>query len=343
MTNRRPGDIAMTTPVDRDAVRRGDSEAVISAGRRVMQLESEALAAAADRLGPSFAEAVEVVHAAEGRVVVSGIGKSGSVGRKIAGTLTSTGTPAVFVHPVEGLHGDLGLVGPTDVAVVLSKSGATEELRGLLDYLTRLGVPIIAFTGSAGSDVARASTVHLDCAVREEACPMDLAPTSSTAVQMAMGDALAVALLLRKGFREEDFARLHPGGTLGRKLTVRVADVMDGSEYPRLPATAVMRDAIVLLARRRGTVPVVDEGGVVVGVITAGDLTRLMDAREDFLEVPVAEVMNSTPKIVSETDLAAVAVKIMETHGIMALPVTDANQNLKGVVHLHDLMRARVV
>lgn len=333
----------MSDHARREAVENGDPAAVVAEGRRVIDVEADALAQASARLGSEFAEAVELIHAATGRVVVSGIGKSGAVGRKIAGTLTSTGTPAIFLHPVEGLHGDLGLVGPADVALVLSKSGATEELRGLLDYLIRLGVPVVALTGSVDSEVGRAATVSLDCSVSEEACPMDLAPTSSTAVQMAVGDALAVALLVRKGFREDDFARLHPGGSLGRRLTVRVEDVMDASEYPSLPADAVMRDAIVLLARRRGTVPVVDEHGVVCGVITAGDLTRLMDARDDFLEAPVAEVMTRTPKVVRREELASHAVGIMETYGIMALPVVDEEQRLKGVVHLHDLMRARVV
>ncbi len=329
--------------LDREAVKRGEPDAVIAEGRRVVEVEAAALSDAAQRLGASFADAVELIHAADGRVIVSGIGKSGTVGRKIAGTLTSTGTPAIFLHPVEGLHGDLGLIGPSDVALVLSKSGATEELRGLIDYLARTGVPMVALTGSVDSEVGRSATVSVDCSVTEEACPMDLAPTSSTAVQMAVGDALAVALLLRKGFREEDFARLHPGGALGRRLTLRVKDVMDTSEYPSLPAEAVIRDAIVPLARRRGTVPVVDGDGALQGVLTAGDLTRLMERREDFLEVPVVEVMTATPKIVAEEDLAARAVRIMETHGIMALPVVDERMSLKGVVHLHDLMRARVV
>jgi len=329
--------------VNRDAVRRGDAAAVIAEGRRVLALESAALSEAGVRLGASFAEAVELIHASTGRIVVSGIGKSGTVGRKIAGTLTSTGTPAVFLHPVEGLHGDLGLVGPADVAVVLSKSGATDELWGMINFLIRTGVPIVALTGSVDSEVGRVATVSLDCGVSEEACPMDLAPTSSTAVQMAVGDALAVALLLRNGFREEDFAKLHPGGALGRRLTVRVADVMETHEVPSLPSGATVRDAIVPLARRRGTVPVVDGEGGVCGVLTAGDLTRLMGEREDFLDVPVAEVMTTTPKIVRDTALAARAAKIMETHGIMALPVIDEKEHLIGVVHLHDLMKARVV
>ncbi len=274
---------------------------------------------------------------------MAGIGKSGIIGRKIAATLTSTGTPATYLHPVEGLHGDLGIVGRDDVAVLISKSGDTSELAGLIDYLTRLGVPIIALTGDPGSSLGKASTVVLDCSVEEEACPLDLAPTTSTTATLAMGDALAVVLLQKKGFRAEDFALLHPGGSLGRKLTLRVEEVMVGDDYPSRGGDALIRDCIVPLAKMRGTVPIVDEEGRVVGVVTAGDLTRLMGNKEDFLDVPVREVMTRTPKLARLGELASAAVHVMEKHGIMALPVVDEENRLKGIVHLHDLMRSGAV
>lgn len=318
-------------------------EALLAEGRRVLRLEALAVSALEGRLGPDFAKACRLIHAAQGRVVVAGIGKSGHVARKIAATFTSTGTPATFLHPVEGLHGDMGIVGRHDVAVLVSKSGDTAELAGLLDYLTRLGVPVVALTGRKGSSLARHATVALDCSVAEEACPMDLAPTSSTTAALAMGDALAVVVLQLKGFREEDFAALHPGGSLGRKLSLRVSDVMVAEEYPSLGAGATMRDCIVPLAEMRGTVPIVDDGGRVVGVVTAGDLTRLMERAPDFLERPVSEVMTRDPKVAHPDELASAAVRRMEEYGIMALPVNDDHGRLLGIVHLHDLMRSGAV
>jgi arabinose-5-phosphate isomerase len=315
---------------------------LLEAGRRVVRMEAASLSALEQRLDDSFVHAVELLASSTGRVIVSGIGKSGIIGRKIAATLTSTGTPASFLHPVEGLHGDLGIVGRDDVAILISKSGESEEMRGLLEYLSRLGVPMIAMTGRPGSTLGRAARVALDCSVEEEACPHDLAPTTSTTVTLALGDALAVALLQTKGFSREDFARLHPGGSLGRKLTLRVEDVMLGSDYPWLPETATMRECVVLLAEKRGTVPIVDAEQRILGVVTAGDLTRLMERSEKFLDVPVSEVMNRKAKTIQADELAAAAVFIMEKFGIMALPVVDAGR-LIGIVHLHDLMRAGAV
>jgi arabinose-5-phosphate isomerase len=294
------------------------------------------------RLDASFAAAARLILDARGRVVVSGIGKSGIVGRKIAATLTSTGTPAIFVHPVEGLHGDLGIVGRDDVAILLSKSGESSELTGMVEYLSRLGVGIIALTGRRQSALGRVADVVLDCSVAEEACPYDLAPTTSTTAALAMGDALAVALLQSRGFTRDDFARLHPGGALGRKLTLRVRDVMVADDYPFLRPDALMRQCIVLLAEKRGTVPIVDDEHGVIGVVTAGDLTRLMERQEDVLDTPCSAVMNPAPKLVAADELAAAALYLMETHGIMALPVTDRDR-LVGMVHLHDLLRANVV
>lgn len=321
----------------------GGDDALLAEGRRVLRLEAQAVAALEGRLGAAFVEACRLVHGAQGRVVVSGIGKSGHVARKIAATFTSTGTPATFLHPVEGLHGDMGIVGRQDVAVLISKSGDTAELAGLLEYLTRLGVPVVALTGRMDSPLARHATVALDCSVPEEACPMDLAPTSSTTATLAMGDALAVVVLQLKGFRAEDFAALHPGGALGRKLTLRVADVMESETYPSVGVGVRMRDCIVPLAEMRGTVPIVDGGGRVVGVVTAGDLTRLMERDPDFLERPVADVMTRDPKVAHPDELGSAAVRRMEEYGIMALPVRDDDGRLVGVVHLHDLMRSGAV
>jgi arabinose-5-phosphate isomerase len=321
-----------------------DSKTIVE-GRRVIALEAEALRIAADRLDGSFERAVDIIAASSGRVIISGIGKSGIIGRKIAATLTSTGTPATYLHPVEGMHGDLGIVGRDDVAILISKSGESDELRGLFEYLSRVGVPMIGMTGGADSALARACAVVLDCSVGEEACPHDLAPTTSTTVTLAIGDAIAVALLQKKGFTRDDFARIHPGGALGRKLTLTVGEVMVSSGYPQLPEGATMREAIVLLAEKRGTVPIVKSADdtCVVGVVTAGDLTRLLERSSDFLDTPVAEVMNRSPKTVERESLASAAVFIMEKHGIMALPVVDGSRRLVGIVHLHDLMRAGAV
>ena len=318
-------------------------EMLIERGRRVVRLEREALAETERRIGPDFARAVELIAASEGRVIVAGVGKSGIIARKVAATLTSTGTPAAFLHPVDSVHGDLGIVGPTDVAILISKSGETAELFPLLEQLKRLGVSIIALTGGCDSTVARHADVVLDSWVREEACPHDLAPTTSTTAALALGDALAVTLLERKGFKREDFARLHPGGALGRRLLTRVCDVMVSDQLPMLPPTAAMREAIVLLAERRGTVAVVDDAGSVLGVMTAGDLTRLMEREADFLTVPVSRVMNATPKVAHADELGSAVVYRMEQFGIMAMPVIDANGRMMGMIHLHDLMRAGVV
>ena len=314
-------------------------EAIVAAGRRVLRLEAEAVAETERRLDAAFARAVRLIAESPGRVIVAGVGKSGLIARKIAATLTSTGTPATFLHPVEGMHGDLGLVGPSDVAILLSKSGETAELLPLLESLERFGVRTIALTANRSSSLARHADVALDAWVREEACPHDLAPTTSTTAALALGDALAVALLELKGFRSEDFARLHPGGALGRRLLTRVADAMVTAPLPVHAPGDTMRAAVVTLAERRGLVVVV-EGGRVVGVCTAGDLTRLMEREEQFFDTPLAAVMNPAPKLAHPEELGSAVVYRMEQHGIMAMPVVDAAGALVGVVHLHDLMRA---
>ncbi len=314
---------------------------LVTSGRRTLALEAEAIARIARQLDGEFARAVELLRAAEGRVIVSGVGKSGLIARKIAATFTSTGTPAAFIHPVDSLHGDLGVVTRRDAAVLLSKSGETEELFGLVTALGRMQVPIVALTGNPASSLARAAAVVLDASVDEEACPLDLAPTTSTTVALALGDALAVALLELKGFSRDDFAALHPGGTLGRKLLLRVGDVMvpvDGVVRGDSP----MRDVVMALAHARGLATVVEHDRV-LGVITAGDLSRIAERWSNFLELPAGDVMTATPRTASVDELAATVTGHMERIGIVAMPVVDAEQRMVGVVHLHDLMRAGAV
>ena len=301
---------------------------IVERGRRVLRMETEALGEAERRIGDDFARAVESIARSDGRVIVSGVGKSGLVGRKIAATLTSTGTPATFLHPADSVHGDLGIVGKSDVAILISKSGESHEVLGLLDHLKRLGVCTIALTGSSNSTLARHSDVTLDGWVKEEACPHDLAPTTSTTVALALGDALAIALLEEKGFDADDFARLHPGGAIGRRL---------------LPESAAMREAVVQLAERRGIAIVTAKTGSVAGVITTGDLSRLMEHEENVFPIPVTKVMNRKPKVAQADELGSAVVYRMETHGIIAMPVLDGDDKIVGVIHLHDLMRAGVV
>lgn len=317
-----------------------DDAQLIARGRRVLELEQAAIGSAAHRLDASFAEAVRLLAECRGRVIVAGIGKSGLIGRKIAATMTSTGTPTSFLHPTESVHGDLGIVGPHDVAILLSKSGETAELVPLLEQLARMDVPCIAITGGRDSTLARACRVVLDAGVEEEACPHDLAPTTSTTLALALGDALAIALLEAKGFRAEDFARFHPGGSLGRRLLLRVRDVMVADGHPTCAIEATMREAVVILAERRGLCCVVDGHGRLAGVITTGDLTRWMERAPDVLALPVQDVMTRTPRTVRADALGSAAVHVMETAGVVALPVLGNDDALVGVVHLHDLLRA---
>jgi arabinose-5-phosphate isomerase len=311
-------------------------------GRRVLRMESEALAEVGRRIGDGFVAAVDLIAASKGRVIVSGLGKSGHVARQIAATLTSTGTPASFLHPVEGLHGDLGLVGADDVALLLSKSGESAELIALLEHLRRFGTRTIALTGAGNSTLGRECDAVLDAWVKEEACPHDLAPTTSTTAALALGDALAVAVLERKGFRREDFARFHPGGALGRRLITRVRDVMERDRLPILAPASTLREAVVWLAERRGIVIAATPDNRVAGVFTAGDLTRLLERTQDIFGMTIESVMTRSPKVADVEELASATVYRMEQIGIMAMPVIDNSQQIVGVVHLHDLMRAGV-
>jgi arabinose-5-phosphate isomerase len=328
-----------------------DDRKLIDRGRAVLQLEAAAVAAVAGRLDGAFARAVRLLAGASGRVIVSGVGKSGLIARKLAATLTSTGTAASYLHPVDSLHGDLGIVGPSDVAIVLSNSGESQDLFALVGSLQRLSVPIIAITGAMDSALARLATVALDGGVAEEAGPHAIAPTASTTVALAIGDALAIALLEEKGFSGDEFAKnfaqRHPGGSLGLRLLLRVSDVMLPPGRVLRP-DATMKEAVVSLARDRGLAMVVDNGRL-TGVLTTGDLTRFAERDPNFLERQVSEIMtpndggDRSAKTASPTDLAGAAVGIMQKHGVMVLPVIDDGGAIVGVVHLHDLMRAGAV
>lgn len=322
---------------------RSSDEEIMERGRKVLRMEAEAVTGTERRLDGSFASAVRMLAGCQGRVIVSGVGKSGLIGRKIAATLTSTGTPATFLHPSESSHGDLGIVGSSDVGILISRSGESDELVALVGQLKRFGVPTIAITGARGSALARHADVALDATVEKEACPHDLAPTTSTTAALALGDALAIALLEEKGFAPADFARLHPGGSLGRRLLTRVSDVMVKSPLPLVPSTATLRQVVVLIAEQRGLAIVSDDQKRVSGVYTAGDLTRLMEHEENVFPIVIGTVMNTKPRTAHADELGSAVVFRMEQDGIMSMPVLDGNENIVGVVHLHDLMRAGVV
>jgi arabinose-5-phosphate isomerase len=311
---------------------------------RVLRLEAEAILALVPRLDERFDRAVEFLFRCGGRVIVTGMGKSGLIGRKIAATLASTGTPAYFLHPAEGVHGDLGMVARGDVVLALSNSGETEELLAILPLLKRLGVPIVLITGSPQSTLARQGDVVLDVAVAEEACPMNLTPTSSTTAALAMGDAVAMALLDLRGLRPEDFAALHPRGALGWRTLFRVADLMHtGDEIPRVGADTLMAEVIREMTQKRlGMTTVVDGQGRLVGVITDGDLRRAHLGPEPIVALRAGQVASANPKTVDAGDLAVKALEIMETFAITSLVIVDAERRPCGVLHLHDVLRAKI-
>lgn len=318
--------------------------AALSTARRVLRIESDALAEAARRLGPGFERAVEIIFACRGRVVVTGMGKSGQICRKIAATLASTGTSSFFLHPAEALHGDLGMLARGDVCLAVSNSGTTRELVALLPSMKRLSLPIIAITGGKQSPLAETADVVLDAEVAEEACPLGLAPTASTAVQLAIGDALAVAVLERRGFSSDDFALLHPGGALGRRL-LRVRDVMHPSaEVPRVRKHDPIRTVVEAITKGGlGVAAVIDEAGALDGVITDGDLRRALLRNSDVSSAVAADVMTRNPKTVAAAALAAEALATMEKHSITSLFIVDEPvRRPLGIIHLHDLLRAEV-
>jgi len=328
----------MTAPTD-------ETRTLIERGRRVLAIEARAVADLEHRLGPEFAAACALMLACQGRVVVTGMGKSGHVGNKIAATLASTGTPAFFLHPGEAMHGDIGMITARDVVLALSNSGETDELVAILPVIKRLDVPLIALTGSRDSTLGRYASVTLDVSVPQEACSLNLAPTASTTATLAMGDALAVAVLEARGFTPEDFARSHPGGTLGRRLLLHVEDVMHrGDTLPAVSPDTVLSAGLLEMSRKGlGMTAVVDERRRVLGVFTDGDLRRAFDRQIDVHQTRMHEVMTKNPKVAQPRMLAAEAVHLMETHRITALPVVDADGVLIGALNVHDLLRAGVM
>jgi arabinose-5-phosphate isomerase len=326
-----------TTPADFDFA---------ASGRRVLEVEQRGLAAIAGRIDCEFTAACRLLLACRGRVVCIGMGKSGHVARKIAATFASTGTPAFYVHPGEAGHGDLGMITDEDAVLALSNSGETDELLMLLPVLKRQGNALVAMTGRPGSTLAATADVHLDVSVPAEACPLDLAPTTSTTAALALGDALAVALLEARGFTADDFARSHPAGTLGRRLLLHITDVMHaGDEVPRVRADATLSEALVEMSRKRlGITAVVDGDGRMLGLYTDGDLRRTLDdAAIDLRSTRIDAVMTRTPKSIGSEALAVEAARMMEDHKINALLVVDDAQRVVGALNIHDLLRARVV
>ena len=319
--------------------------AAIALARRVLKIEAAAITALARRIDGSFAKAVRVLLDCKGRVVVSGIGKSGHIARKTAATFASTGTPAFFVHAAEASHGDLGMVTEADVLVAFSYSGETDELLAIVPILKRQGAKLIAITGQPRSTIASLADVHLDAHVDQEACPLNLAPTASTTAALALGDALAVALLEARGFGKDDFARSHPGGTLGRRLLTHVRDVMrTGDAMPAVPIDASLSTALLEISKKgMAMTAVLDADGCVAGIFTDGDLRRLIERTQNFSDVRVADVMHRSPRGIGPDQLAAEAADLMEAHRINQLLVIDQERKLVGALHIHDLTHAKVI
>ncbi len=318
----------------------------IERAKRVLEIEARAITGLAERIDESFVRAVEIILSCRGKVIVAGIGKSGLVGRKIAATLASTGTPAFFVHPAEGVHGDVGMIDANDVVVLLSNSGETDELISLVPAFKRLGLPVIGLLGNKSSRLARSADVVIDVSVDEEACPLQLAPTASTTATMAMGDALALALLQRRGFTEEDFARLHPSGTLGKKLLLRVSDLMHtGDNLPLVKRDTPFKDIIYEMSSKMLGHAIVVEGDTLLGIISDGDIRRTLEKDSGFISLAAGDIMTGGPKWAAPGDLAEEALRKMEQHSITALVVCkdDKGEKLAGIIHLHDLLQAGVV
>ncbi len=313
--------------------------------REVISIEAAAVQALAQRIDESFLRALEIILSCQGRVIVSGMGKSGHIARKIAATMASTGTPAYFVHPAEASHGDLGMITADDVFIALSYSGESEELLTIIPVIKRHGARLITLTGNPNSSLAREADAHLNGAVDKEACPLGLAPTASTAVALALGDALAMALLDAKGFGEDDFARSHPGGSLGRRLLTHVRDIMrSGERVPAVGEHAMLSDAVLEISRKGlGMTAIVDDARHVLGIYTDGDLRRTLEKRLDFAATPVRTVMSTRPRSIAPDALAAEAVQVMEQYNISQMLVVDADNRLVGALNMHDLLHAKVI
>ncbi len=322
-----------------------DDQQLLARARRVLDTEIAAIAAVRERLQAPFVEACRLLHECKGRVVVSGMGKSGHIGNKVAATLASTGTPAFFLHPAEAGHGDIGMITADDVLLALSNSGETPELLTILPVIKRLGIPVVAMTGRPSSTLGKAANVVLDVSVPEEACPHNLAPTASTTATLAVGDAIAVAILEARGFTQEDFARSHPGGILGRRLLLRIEDVMrTGEQLPAVGPSASLREGLIEMSRKGlGMTAIVDEKGKVLGIFTDGDLRRTLDRDPDLRSKRMSDVMTPNPKTVGREMLAAEAVHLLESSRITQLLVVDADGVLIGALNVHDLFRAGVM
>ncbi|MCS7203894.1 MAG: KpsF/GutQ family sugar-phosphate isomerase [Thermodesulfovibrio sp.] len=321
-------------------------ENLIEVAKRVLSIEAQSIAALEERIDENFVKAVEIIHNCKGRVVVTGIGKSGLIGRKIAATLASTGTPSFFMHPAEASHGDLGMVTENDVILAISNSGETEEIIKLIPILKYFNVKIIALTGNKKSTLAKQADVVLDVSVKEEACPFGFIPTASTTATVAMGDALAVALIMRNGFKKEDFAVLHPGGSLGKRMLIKVKDLMHvGDELPiAYPDTSMIEAILEITSKRLGAVVIIDKDFSILGIITDGDVRRGVQRwGKEFFELKASQVMTSNPKLIEEDELAAVALSVMRKYSITSLVVPDEKGKLKGIIHIHDILKKGIL
>ncbi|MDA8174733.1 MAG: KpsF/GutQ family sugar-phosphate isomerase [Nitrospiraceae bacterium] len=319
-----------------------DSKEIIEEAKRVLKTEAQAILELAGTLDSGFAAAVDRIHCCKGRVIVTGMGKSGLVGKKIAATFSSVGVASHFLHPAEAIHGDLGMVKGSDLVLALSNSGETEEVVAIIPHLKRFNVFLVAMSGNPASTLAGAADIHICVKVRQEACPMGIVPTSSTTAALAMGDALAVALIKKKGFGEEDFACLHPGGSLGKKLLIKVGDLMvKGKNIPRVPEAAGMADAVVEISSKKlGLALVTDRAGAVKGIITDGDLRRAIGRRgKEVFDMKAADVMTGNPKTIRAGELAAKALSVMQAHSITSLVVVDAAGMPEGIIHIHDILK----
>lgn len=313
---------------------------IIKTGRNVVRIEAEAISNLEESINKEFVKAVDTIFSAKGRVVLTGMGKSGLIARKIVATLNSTGTAAIYLHPTDALHGDLGMVRKEDVVIIISKSGATDEISKLLPMLKRLGVKLIAMSGNPDSLLVKESDIFLNIFVKEEACPYDLAPTASTTATLVMGDALSVALLQKRGFTEEDFALLHPGGSLGKRLSLKIDEIMTkGDGVPVIKEDASIKDIIFeMTSKRLGTTCVVNNEGKLTGVITDGDLRRLLEKTMDVKNLVATDIMSKNPKVIDKDRLASFALQTMENHKITSLIVADRDNKPIGIIHLHDLV-----
>ncbi|MFQ5456090.1 MAG: SIS domain-containing protein [Nitrospirota bacterium] len=317
---------------------------ILKDAKRVLTIEQEAIKGLIDKIDDNFIKAVDILLNCKGRVIITGMGKSGLIGRKISATLSSTGTPTFFLHPAEGMHGDLGIVTKDDVVIAISYSGNTEELISMLPFFRRFGIKVIAMTSKKGSHLAKNSDIFIDISVNKEACPLGITPTASTTATLAMGDALAVALLKKRGFKKGDFALFHPGGSIGKSLLLRVDDLMHkGERHPVVVQECLLKDAIYeMTSKGLGMTSIVNKKGILVGILTDGDLRRILEIKRDVINLPIKEVMTKRPKTIRSDRLAAEALQIMESYAITSLVVIDKNKMPCATIHLHDILKAGV-